>query len=214
MVLVLGIITLASGIALGALHEATWELAANNVLKFKKIPAVVEIYRLMGHDLSPADRLGLEERLLAEKRLVDVGANEPLLVFVLQEDGRPSAVALEGAGQGFGGDVGVMVGIGLDSGDVTGIGVTTMSETPGVGTRVREEAFTRQFAGLPAEGTFQVKKDGGTLDSITGATVSSRAVAGAVTSAVATYREHEDAIRDAVAAGPDASSAEAPGGVS
>jgi electron transport complex protein RnfG len=213
MVVVLGVITLASGLSLGALNEATWELAANNVLRFKKIPAVVDIYRAMGQELTPVEHAALEEELLAEKRQVDIGGKDPLLFFVVKEGGEPAAVALEGIGQGFGGDVGVMIGVDLATGGVTGIGVTTMSETPGVGTRVREPAFAAQFAGLPGDTIFQVKKDGGAIDAITGATVSSRAVAAAVTAAMATFREHEDAIRDAVAAGP-ATSADQPGGVS
>jgi electron transport complex protein RnfG len=196
MLLVLGLITLGSGLSLGALHEATYELAANNVLKFKKIPAVVDIYQAMGREIGPQDRLGLEEELLAEKHLVEIGERSPLLFFVLKQDGRPAAVALEGAGQGFGGDVGVMVGVDLASMGVTGVGVTTMSETPGVGTRVREEVFTEQFAGLAGDTMFKVKKDGGAIDAITGATVSSRAVADAVDAAMTKFREHEAAIRD------------------
>ena len=105
-----------------------------------------------------------------------------------------------------------MIGVNLTTKDVVGIGVTTMSETPGVGTRVREQAFTLQFTGLPGDTPFKVKKDGGPIDAITGATISSRAVTDAVAAAVATFQQHEAAIRDAVAAGvpgPDE-----PGGVS
>jgi electron transport complex protein RnfG len=213
MLLVLGLITLASGLSLGALNDVTYERAANNVLKFKKIPAVVDIYRTMGRDVGPAERLALEAELLAEKRLVETGERSPLLFFVLTRDGEPAAVALEGTGQGFGGDVGVMIGVDLDSLRVTGVGVTTMSETPGVGTRVREESFTGQFAGMSGDAVFKVRKDGGDVDAITGATVSSRAVAGAVDAAMSTFREHEDAIRDALLAGPPAAPDD-PGGAS
>ena len=214
MVIVLGVITLASGLSLGALNEATWELAANNVLRFKKIPAVVDIHRAMGQELTPVQHAALEEELLAEKRYVDIGGKEELLFFVVKEDGEPAAVALEGIGQGFAGDVGVMVGVDLATGDVTGMGVTTMSETPGVGTRVREPAFAAQFAGMAGDTVFKVKKDGGPIDAITGATISSRAVADAVAAAMVTFRENEDAIRDAVAAGPATAAADQPGGVS
>ena len=107
-----------------------------------------------------------------------------------------------------------MIGVDLESAGLTGIGVTTMSETPGVGTRVREPAFAAQFAGMPGNSIFKVKKDGGPIDTITGATISSRAVADAVGAAMATFREHEDAIRDAVAAGPATTPADEPGGVS
>jgi electron transport complex protein RnfG len=215
MILVLALITLASGLSLGALNEATYQLAADNVLRFKKIPAVVDIYAAAGNPVGPQERPALEEELLREKRLVDIGAKDSLLCFVVKDGGEPAAVALEGTGQGFGGDVGVMVGVGLDSGDLVGIGVTTMSETPGVGTRVREPSFARQFAGMSGGAVFKVKKDGGAVDAITGATISSRAVAAAVDAAVTTYREHRDAIRRAVEAGPAGASRSADaGGVS
>lgn len=215
MIVVLGAITLISGLSLGALNEATYERAANNVLRFKKIPAVVDIYRATGQDVDEARRAALEEELLTEKRLVDIGGTEPLLCFVVKKDDKPFAVALEGTGQGFGGDVGVMVGLGLGDPRLAGVGITTMSETPGVGTRVREASFTHQFTGMPGDAVFRVRKDGGQVDAITGATVTSRAVSAAVEGAVATYRAHEEAIRNAVLAGPQTSGdAGEPGGVS
>lgn len=213
MILVLGSIALASGLSLGALNEATYERAANNVLKFKKIPAVVDICRSMGQAIDEARRLSLEQELLAEKRYVDVGGEEPLLLFPVREGDDIVAVALEGVGAGFGGDVGVMVGVELSTAQLAGVGVTTMSETPGVGTRVREPAFTDQFRGLAATAVLRVKKEGGEIDAVTGATVSSRAVAEAVEQAVAVFREHEPAIREAVTMG-DAASAPDAGGVS
>jgi electron transport complex protein RnfG len=217
MILVLALITLASGLSLGALNEATYERAANNVLRFKKIPAVVDIYRAMGQDVDAERRAALEEELLAERRTVDIGAEEELLLFLVKRQGEVVAVALEGVGSGFGGDLGVMVGVDLASKQLAGVGVTTMSETPGVGTRVRDASFTAQFEGLPEDTVFRVKKDGGQIDAVTGATVSSRAVASAVETAVTTFRDHESAIRDAVAAPPGTAAGEnasRPGGVS
>ena len=208
MLVVLAGISLVSGTSLGALHRATYELAENNILRFKKIPAVVTITETLRGALAPEERVALEEELLAEKRLVDVGAAEPLLAFVVTKDGAPYAVAFEDYGQGFGGKLGVMVGFELASDRLLGIGVTTMSETPGVGTRVREPAFAKQFEELSLATVFKVKKDGGELDSLSGATISSRAVAAAVEAALAMWREHGAAIREAVATPPPG-----PGGV-
>ena len=47
MLVVLSTIAIVSGAALGGLYEATYERAENNVLKFKKIPAVVDLYGLV-----------------------------------------------------------------------------------------------------------------------------------------------------------------------
>ena len=176
MILVLSVITLLSGLALGGLNEVTREQAANNVLKFKKIPAVATIYEAVHGKLAEAERTKVEENLLLEKKLIDTGEKEPLLAFVIKKNGKPFAVTLENFGQGFGGLLGVMVGYNLETGDLVGIGITTLSETPGVGTRVRETAFTGQFKGMSSTSNFKVKKDGGEIDAITGATISSRAV--------------------------------------
>ena len=198
MVVVLGAIALLSGLALGGLHQLTYERAQNNILKYKKIPAVADIYEVVAGELPPAEREVLEEDLLAEKRLVDLGGKEPLLFFVVRKDGEPYAVALEDYGQGFGGDLGVMTGFRVDTGDLVAIGITTMAETPGVGTKVRDESFLKQFHGMPRDTVFQVKKDGGQIDAVTGATVSSRAVAQAIDKAAAFYATHRDAIVAAI----------------
>jgi electron transport complex protein RnfG len=202
MLVVLAGISLVSGTSLGGLFEITHELAENNILKFKKIPAVVDIYETVSGPLALEDRIAFEESMLAEKRYVDVGAKKPLLFFVVRRENEPFAVALESYGQGFGGKLGVMVGVDLETEDLVAIGVTTMSETPGVGTRVKEKDFTGQFAGMGGEAVFKVKKDGGEIDAITGATISCRAVADAVGRARATYAEHRSTIRAAVDSPP------------
>jgi electron transport complex protein RnfG len=199
MLTVLSLITLLSGTALGGLNQLTFEAAQNNILKFKKIPAVVNIYQVVsGTKLSAQERVKAEESLLAEKQLLDLGEEEPQLIFVIKKDNKPYAVALEDFGQGFGGALGVMVGFKLESGDLVGIGITTLAETPGVGTRVKENTFTEQFRDMRKDTTFKVKKDGGDIDAISGATISSRAVAQAVAQASAFYKKHEAQIKKTV----------------
>ena len=202
MVVVLTLISLLSGLALGGLHQLTYEKAQNNILKFKKIPAVADIYEIVAGELPPAEREAIEEGLLAEKRFIDVGERKPALFFVIRKDGEPFAVALENYGQGFGGDLGVMVGFEIETGNMVGIGITTMSETPGIGTKVRDESFLTQFHDMAGDAVFKVKKDKGDIDGVTGATISSRAVAEAMTLAKEFYAAHRDEILAAVAAPP------------
>jgi electron transport complex protein RnfG len=108
------------------------------------------------------------------------------------------AVAMEGFGKGYGGDIGVIVAINVENGQIMGVGVTTHSETPGLGARAKEDpSFTAQFNGLPIEGEpFKVKGDGGKIDALSGATVTSRGVCGAVNSAVETYRRLKPSIME------------------
>ena len=197
MLIVLSAITVVSGAALGGLHGATWEIAENNVLRFKKIPAVVTIHEGLGGALDEAARAALGEKLLAGKRTVELEDGAKLLFFVIEQGDEARGVALEGFGQGFGGKLGAMAGVDLKTGELLGAGVTTMSETPGVGTRVHEPDFLDQFAGVPADKDLKVKKEGGEIDVISGASVSSRAVTDAVRGARATFEANKDAIIEA-----------------
>lgn len=82
---------------------------------------------------------------------------------------------------GFGGGVPTTVGVDVD-GVITGINVTTPGETPGLGALATSPDFTEQFKGLSGE--TKVTKDGGQIQSITSATITSRAVADGVTEAL------------------------------
>ena len=88
---------------------------------------------------------------------------------------------------GFGGKITVMVGVTTD-GKVSGVKITNMSETPGLGAKCTEEAFSSQFKGFdPAQKTLAVKKDGGDVDAITASTITSRAYTNALATAVKVY---------------------------
>lgn len=77
--------------------------------------------------------------------------------------------------KGFGGEVDLMVGI-LPDGTLNKVSVLSMSETPGLGTKMTDPGFYAQFEGKnPASFKMSVKKDGGDVDAITSATISSRA---------------------------------------
>ena len=81
----------------------------------------------------------------------------------------------------FSGTLTVMVGVD-SAGAVTGISIVKTSETAGLGAKAGEESFRSQFVGLTSA---SVTKDGGTVDALTGATITSRAVCNAVNSAIA-----------------------------
>lgn len=83
---------------------------------------------------------------------------------------------------GFGGVVDLMVGVG-SGGTVTGISVITHSETSGLGAKAKTDPeWGKQFIGHSGE--VKVTKDGGSINAITGATITSRAVSSGVTAAL------------------------------
>ena len=97
-----------------------------------------------------------------------------------------SGWAVQVTTNGFGGAIDMMVGIDK-TGNVIGISIISHAETPSLGAVAAEdnaagEAFRSQFAGL--SGTLAVSKDGGTVDAISGATITSRAVVEGVNAAL------------------------------
>ena len=67
--------------------------------------------------------------------------------------------------------------VGFDeSGNILDVSVLEHKETPGLGTKMDDDKFKEQFRGKnPEEFNLEVKKDGGEVDAITAATISSRA---------------------------------------
>ena len=94
--------------------------------------------------------------------------------------------AIQVAPAGFGGEIVMMVGV--KDGKVTGLSIISHTETPSLGAVIGENsdkgvAFRDQFIGQ--SGTLQVDKDGGSIDAVTSATISSRAVVTGVNAALA-----------------------------
>ena len=91
---------------------------------------------------------------------------------------------------GFGGAIRLMVGFGAD-GKILNVNVLQQAETPGLGTKMTEEGNVL-LGSIQNKNSwevdFKVKKDGGELDALTAATISSRAYYEAVARAYEAYR--------------------------
>lgn len=90
------------------------------------------------------------------------------------------------APNGFGGAIDLMVGVRAD-GTVNGVAVIAHSETASLGANCTREEFRAQYVG--GAGPFAVGQDGGTIEALTGATVTSRAVTDGVNAALDFVRE-------------------------
>jgi Na+-translocating ferredoxin:NAD+ oxidoreductase subunit G len=175
LLVVIAVFSAVSGGLLAAVQSGTRDRIEYQQLKFVKGPTIQQI--LEGSSNDPlVDRFKLPDG--KEERSFFVG------VF----DGKANIVALEAFGKGFGGDIGVIVAVNVKNDEIVGIGVTTHSETPGVGSRAKTDpSLSDQFKGLPIKEPFKVKADGGQIDAISGATVSSRGVCGAVVDSAEIY---------------------------
>ena len=86
------------------------------------------------------------------------------------------------SGEGYGGDIVLMVGFKKDKKTVISYKVLQATETPGLGMKLKTPEFAGQFSGK--DGTsLKVRKDGGDIEAITSATITSRAVCKAIADA-------------------------------
>jgi len=126
------------------------------------------------------EALSVTEAGLVELPREDVQPANAVLVYVgFDEGGRATGVAVTAAEAGFQDIVGLIYGFDPQSGTLLGMKVLESKETPGLGDKIQKDArFVAQFAGArpPLEAVKRPKGEEGEIDSITGATISSRAV--------------------------------------
>lgn len=183
MVVVLTILSAFSGGMLAAVRTGTQDRIENQVLKFQKAPAIQKILGEVSNDP------------LQDRFKLDVGEKKPMDFFVGKYDGKAQAVTFERKGKGYGGDVGLMVGINVETDAVIGVWVTTHAETPGLGARAKDDpAFVSQFIGLGLDKNLNLKDEGGVIDAMSGATITSKAVTSAAVQAKALYLEKKPEI--------------------
>ncbi len=182
MVVILTVLASFSGGLLAAVRNNTKETIEVQQLNFVKGPAIKNI--LEGASNDP----------ITDRFKVQVGPTEKDF-FIGKFNGEPKAVALEDFGKGYGGDIGLMVGIDVENDTLVGVSVTTHAETPGLGSKAKDDlVWGSQFKGLSIEKPIALTKDGGTINSIGGATITARAVTSAATNAVEFYKENKDKI--------------------
>ena len=179
---VVAIFSAVAGLALAAVQDATKDRIELMENKYVRGPALEKLFA------------GSTNEPLADSFKIKDG-DEDMNIFPAEFDGKRNIIAFESFGMGFDGKVGVMVGFDLEKDELVGMRVTTHTETPGVGSRATTEAtFINQFKGLSIDTGFKVKADGGDIDAMSGATITSRGVSAAVAGAIEKYKKLKDEI--------------------
>lgn len=175
MVVVLTVLSVISGGGLKWLEEFAKPLIENQEMELVKGPAIRQI--LKGADNDPvSDRFKIQEGETTHN------------VFVGVFNGKPDTIAMETQVNGFADKVGLMVAINVDDNTLAGIGVTTHKETPGLGGNAKDDpSFAAQFKGKSIDKTINVTNDGGDINALSGATITSRAVCKGTMQAIETY---------------------------
>jgi len=176
MVVVLLVLSLGSGGLLAALESGTQERIESQELEFVKGPAVRQILKGCSND-----------PISSRFKLKDGDVERSFFVGVY--DGKPKTVVFEVAGKGFADAFGLMVGVDVPDDKLQGIGVTTHKETPGLGAKAKDDpGFAAQFRGMTITEPVKVTKDGGKVNAIGGATITSRAVSAAASDVGEIYK--------------------------
>ncbi|KZX66940.1 MULTISPECIES: electron transport complex subunit RsxG [unclassified Alcanivorax] len=186
-------------ISTAAALAITNELTIGKVECNKQAALMASLNEVMPHDRHDND-------LLADR----ITVSDPLLgrnghhIYRARQDGEPNGAVLEAtAPDGYGGNIALIVGVDMQ-GKVQGVRVVPPhNETPGLGDKIetKKSGWIYGFNGLslgnPADAGWAVKKDGGQFDSFTGATITPRAVVGAVHRALQYFDANQTAVFEA-----------------
>ena len=170
MVLSLTVITTAMAAVLAWIHQLTETPIAEARLR-AKTEALQQVLPPFDNDL-----------LSTAKNVTVEGDVSPVTIYTATKDGYVTGYAVESRTMdGFSGEIQVMVGFDT-SGAVTGYKVLEHNETPGLGAKAdewfRDPTGSRSIIGTDTP--LKVSKDGGNVDGITAATITSRAFLDAV----------------------------------
>ncbi|MCK5884823.1 MAG: RnfABCDGE type electron transport complex subunit G [Bacteriovoracaceae bacterium] len=169
MTIVLTCVAVVSAFSLGFVYSKT-KARIQYAKEQKKLSAIKDVI-LPGFDNRPDKKV----ILVSDEYGVKLNA------YVAMKGQKVTSYAIKTyTKQAFSGEMWLMVGITAD-GKINKIKTLEQKETPGLGTKITEMKFKGQFFGKdPANFNIKVKKDGGDVDSITAATVTSRAYSDAV----------------------------------
>ncbi|MCX6328159.1 MAG: RnfABCDGE type electron transport complex subunit G [Bacteroidia bacterium] len=177
MVLSLTLISLGASACLGFVYELTKEPIALSVLN-KKLDAIRQVVPEFTNNPNE------------EMYRLPTGEGDSLDIYPAKKDGQIVGYAVSTYSKtAFSGNISLMAGFKPD-GTILNIKVLEQKETPGLGTKMTEHGFKDQFNNKnPAQFHLKVKKDGGQVDAITAATISSRAFCDAVQRAYNTLQK-------------------------
>ena len=164
MTITLFVITMVAGLSLGYVNDLTVGPKAAARLA-KKVNALKQV--MVEFNNNP-----VEEVLMIKSEK----AKDSIEVYTGKMDSIPIGTAVVGSTEkGYSGLIKIMVGF-EPNGNIKNIVVLEQKETPGLGTKMKDDKFVRQFRGKnPSSFDMRPTKDGGKVDALTGATITTRA---------------------------------------
>lgn len=179
------------------LVAVTYERTRDQIAANERATLLRKLHRLIAPEQH--DNVLLED-VLAVRDVTLLGTDEPVTVYRARKDGKPVSLVIETiAPDGYSGSIRLLVGINID-GSLSGVRVVGHRETPGLGDAIDEtrsdwiHVFDGKSLHNPEAAGWAVRKDGGSFDQLTGATITPRAVVKAVRNALLYYRQHQETL--------------------
>ena len=184
-VIVLALISLATALGLAGVYQQTKDPIAAN----KKLALRESLGRVLSDFDNQPEETGLGLKL---------PGGFPITFYRGEKAGRVNGLAfLVSTPEGYAGNIEVLAGISPD-GVLKGVEILSQNETPGLGNRILRPEFLSQFReknlARPDPDRWKVKKDGGDFDSLTGATISPRAIVKALRQGLVCFQENRETI--------------------
>ena len=177
MAVVLGLVAFLAGLALAGVKGMTGPVIEKRILEQKIKPSLDKFF----------DGLELENDYIEDRQVLDLskdarGRKQLTTLFLGKKGGKVVVAALQTKAAGFGGDIEVLTAFNLDDKKILGVKTLSQSETMGLGARVADdsEPFIQQFHEMDYKNGVNLRSNGGQVDAISGATVSSTAFTAAV----------------------------------
>ena len=124
----------------------------------------------------------------------DGSAEVPTRFYITRKGETPTGVVFMVSAVGYGGPIDLMVGLN-PHGTITGVQVLRHTETPGLGAKITEGKFLQQFTEKNVQNTnWSLKKEGGDIDQVSGATISPQAVVKALNEGLVFFSDNKDKI--------------------
>ena len=159
-------------------------LALTNAVTAPKIDALA----VETQDASKKQVLSSAASFSEEKQVEKDGVSYTYYDGLASDDSVMGYVFVTSA-KGYGGDISVMVGV-LGDGTVAGVNILSINETAGLGMNAKNQNFLDQFLGKSGEiGVAKNNPSDTEIQALTGATITSSAMATAVNTALSLYAE-------------------------
>jgi electron transport complex protein RnfG len=175
-----------------AVIAATFMGTEDNIALQKRAARLKALVEIIPHSRHNNDLLADSVAL----KINELGHRKTEQIFLARNNNQPVAIIYPvTAREGYSGDIDYIIGINLADASIAGVRVLSHKETPGLGDKIdlRKSNWILNFndrsLGNPTLEKWRVKKDGGTFDSFTGATITPRALIQSIAMALEYHRQ-------------------------